>query len=85
MNSVCRAVPLEVSTIAVRCRRISSKVRSLDKDECHDTVEIRWYQRGVLMRWIISYVVVNSVPLERLTVAVIRSGISNECLNLMNM
>ena len=34
---------------------------------------------------IISYVVVNSVPLEGLTVAVVRSGISYECLDLMDM
>ena len=85
MNSVFRAVPLEVSSVAVRCRSIRSEVRSLYEYECHDTVEIRWYQRSVLMGRIITYVVVNTVPLERLTVAVVRSGISNECLDLMYM
>ena len=37
------------------------------------------------MRWVISDVVVNSVPLERLPIAVVRGGISYESLNLMNM
>ena len=37
------------------------------------------------MRWVISDAVVNSVPFEGLTVAVVRSGISYECLDLMYM
>jgi hypothetical protein len=34
---------------------------------------------------IITYVVVNPIPLEGLTVTVVRSGISYECLYLMDM